>query len=652
MVGINTKTAGVPSPPASDDGAGGTTVAFRILGPLEIQGRASPVTPPGARQRVVLATLLLRANTVVPMEKIIHQVWPHHVPPTAREQVPIVVAGLRRLLRDAGTPRATEVLLTRRPGYLIRLAPAQLDAHRFESLLGEADRALAVDRREDAIGLLESALSLWRGHPLTGVPSGQASIEAQRLTELRLRAMEKLFDAQLASGRHRQLVPRLSQLVAAHPLRERLRGQLMIALHAVGRRAEALETYRVGRRLTVAELGLEPGTELRRIEQALLADTVVHSIAEVNDTSPVTTTREPAARHRTALPSAWPVPPPPALPAQPAQLPADLRDFTGRGPEIDGVRRAIDEAGPGTPLVAVTGPPGVGKSVLATHLGHLLRDRFPDGQLHVALHGGGPGEIARSLASLVASFGVPPATIPADIAEQVRMFRAVTAGRRVLVVVDDAADPGDGWLFHPGGPGCAVLVTSRFRPPGSAGVRHVPIDAPPADEALALLARIVGPDRVAAESQAAARIVDCCGRLPLAVRIAGARLATRPHWSLTTLARRLAPARRRLDELRVEDLDVRATLESAVRCLPPRVELLARRLAQRGGPDVSSRAAAAVLGSSVETAEELLDPLVRHHVLVPAHDAASTRYRLPTLTRLYLRERSPRSLAAGQAPEV
>ncbi|MEV1329252.1 AfsR/SARP family transcriptional regulator [Micromonospora costi] len=642
MVAIDTKTAYAAPAPRSDGDA--TSATFRILGPLEIHGPAKPVTPRGARQRIVLATLLLRANTVVAMEKIVDQLWPHHVPSTAREQVPIVVSGLRRLLRDAGTPGTAGVLLTRRPGYVLQLAPTQLDAHRFESLLRDADRALAADRHVEAVRLLESALSLWRGDALTGVPSGQAFAEAQRLAELRLCALEKLVDSQLALGQHRQLVPRLSQLVAAHPLRERLRGQLMIALNAVGRRAEALETYRVGRRLMVTELGLEPGAELRRIERALLADDAVHSIAEVSGPSRASTapSRTAPARSDPALAR--------AAVDRPAQLPPDLYDFTGRRREIDEIRRAIGDAPAPAPVIAIAGPPGVGASALATHAGHLLRGHFPDGQLHVELHASGerPRDVSQTLASLIASFGVPAATIPEGLSERVRMFRAVTERRRVLVVVDDVRDVSQVRPFTPSGPGCALLVTGRRRLPDLAGARHVPLDMLPTDDALALLGHILGPDRVAAEPLAAARIVDRCGHLPLALRIAGARLVARPHWSLTTLARRLAAPQRRLDELRVEDLDVRATLASAVRRLPPRVALAARRLALLDGPDVATRAVAEVLGTSFGTAEETLDLLAQHHVLVPARAAGSRRYRLPTLTRLYLREQPTGTV--GQAP--
>lgn len=644
---IETKTAPEPaSPPAGTVRSGGPAT-FHILGPLEIQGRTSPVTPRGARQRIVLATLLLRANKVVATDEIVDQLWPHRVPPTARDQVPIVVSGLRRLLRDAGVPHGAEVLLTRRPGYVLQLAPAQLDARRFEALLREADRELTADRRAEAIRLLESALSLWRGQALTGVASGQAVIEAQRLTELRLCAVEKLIDAQLAQGQHHQLVPRLSQLVAVHPLRERLRGQLMIALNATGRRAEALETYRAGRRLMVAELGLEPGAELQRIERAVLADSVVHSIAEVSDASSRATSAD-----RTSARAASP---PASYLARPAQLPADLCDFSRRRREIDGIRQAIGNAGDAVQIVTITGPPGVGKSVLATHVGHLLRRRFPGGQLHVDLRGSGerPGDVSETLASLVASFGVRPSTIPEGFAERVRVFRAVTARRQVLVVLDDVFDASQVWPFIPSGPGCAVLVTSRCHLPDLGGARHVPLDVMSADDALALLALVVGPDRVTAEPRAAARVVDHCGRLPLAVRIAGARLATRPRWSLTMLERRLAAPERRLDELRIDDLDVRASLASAVRRLPPRVELAARRLALLEGADFPSRMAAEVLGTSIGAAAELLDLLARHHVLVPARRGARPpRYRLPALTRLYLREPATRGMGAGQLPEA
>jgi DNA-binding SARP family transcriptional activator len=614
---------------------GSARATFNILGPLEIQGHTGAVTLRASRQRIVLTTLLLRANKVVSVDDIVGQLWPQHAPSTGREQVQIVISALRGLLRGAGVPGAAEILLTRRPGYLLQLAPAQLDAYRFEALLREADRESASGRYAETVSLLESALSLWRGHALTDVPSEQAVIEAQRLSELRLRATEKLIDAQLALGRHRQVVPQLTELVAAHPLRERLRGQLMIALNAMGRRAEALEAYRIGRRLMVAELGLEPGAELHRIERLLLAGAGVHPIAEVSTGLPEPTMGRPSVVGAVAW-AAAPL-------GRPAQLPAGLRDFTGRRRELDDIRHVIADADTTVATVAITGPPGVGKTVLATHVGHQVHGHFPDGQLYVELNGSGERacDVPETLASMIAAFGVQPAAIPHDFADRVRMFGDITARRRVLVVLDDVLDAGQVWPLKPSGPGCAVLVTSRRRLPDLTGARQVSLEALPAPDALALLAHIVGPARVAAEPAAAERIVDHCGHLPLAVRIAGARLAVRPHWPLAKLAERLAAPERRLDELRVEDLDVRATLESALRRLPQVAQLAGRRLARLATHEFAARMVMAALGKVIKAAEDPLDKLVQHHVLVPAGpEAGPPRYRMPILTRLHLSESS------------
>jgi DNA-binding SARP family transcriptional activator len=625
--------------PDESDGPGSTTtgdesaVTFGILGPLEVRGHSGPVTLRGVRQRVALTALLLRANTVVPLDDIIDYIWPDRAPATAREQVLIIVSGLRRVLGGAEQRAETRLVVTCRPGYLIRIHPGQLDAQRFETLVLDGERELAAGRAAQAAAAFRTALALWRGRALADVCVPFAANEAQRLAELKLKAAEKLVDVEFGLGRHRDVLPQLAWLVAEHPLQERLRGQLMVALHEVGRTAEALKTYRAGRQLMVEELGLEPGAELRRIEHAILLD--------AGSGGPDTARRSVGP----AVSAGRPV----FAQGPPAHLPPDITDFVSRHEEIDDICRHVrtrddhsrDSA---VPIVAIGGQAGVGKSALAVRVGHLLRDIFPDGQLYVSLRGTQthPRDPFEALVSMIAALGTPAGMIPDDLDEQVRLYRTLTAGRRSLVVLDDAADAAQVRPLLPSGHRCAVVVTSRWHLADLAGAHHLRLDVLPEEDAMALLAATAGKERVAGARPAAHHIVDLCGRLPLALRIAGTKVASRPHWSLSHMAERLVDQRRRLDELRVGDLEVRASLALSFRRLDPALDAAAKRLGLLEAPTFTTRAAAAVLDLPVTATEDLIDQLVEWQILQYAgrDDEDQPRFLFPDLLRLYLRERA------------
>ncbi|MCW3841977.1 tetratricopeptide repeat protein [Micromonospora yasonensis] len=619
--------------------------AFSVLGPLEVRGRSGRIPLPGARQRIVVAALLLRRNRVVSVDELIDGLWPESPPATAREQVLTVVSSLRRLFGDAGRPDAGRLVVTRSPGYLLRIEDEQLDLARVEQLLRDADQDGLPPKVRAAA--MRAALALWRGPELTDVPSPFAVAEAHRLAELRLATVEKLVDLEFALNRHAELVPELTRLVAEHPLRERLRGQLMTALDAVGRTAEALEVYRTGRRRIADELGIEPGAELRRLERSILAgtdhrpDDARHPVpSALAGRAPGEPGPEP---HRAAE-----VARPPAAVAPPAQLPADVSDFTGRVADLEAVCRRLTSAGSAVdttavPVVIVSGIPGVGKSALAIHVGHRLRARFPDGQLYVGLGGthDRPQQSAEVLGRVLVALGAHRAAIPEDVEERILLYRSVTAERRVLVVLDDAASAAQVRPLVPGGSGCAVLVTSRSDLADVEGGYHLSLDVLPDEDALALLRATVGAERVAAEPAVAARLVELCGWLPLAVRIVGARLASRPYWSLRRLADRLAD-QHRLDELHHGDLEVRASLELSFRGLDPHADAAAQLLALLAAPSFPTWAAGAVLRRPVAVAEALIDQLAQHRIVEYAgRDAAGQdRYRFHDLVRLLLRERA------------
>jgi DNA-binding SARP family transcriptional activator len=421
---------------------------FRILGPLHVSvgDRDCPI-PPG-RQHIVLGVLLLEANRVVSIDHLIDAIWDDDPPATARTQVQICVSRLRNRLVEAGCA----AIVTRPPGYLMPVRPGQLDAQLFATLTAEADALARSGRTDDAAEALGRATGLWRGPALDGINSHILRAKATELDERRLAAIESHVDLRLRLGRHHGLVGELSTLVSEHPLRERLRGQLMLALYRAGRQAEALEAYRHGRELMIEQLGLEPGEELRKLESSILA----------GDAALQTTDAPPPAPRTVVEPDVL----------VPFQLPTDIADFAGRTELIDHIEGLLAGAGrePGagyaTRVVVLAGKPGVGKSTLAVHVAHRLGDGpFPDGQLYCDLGGSRtePTSAADVLGRFLRALGVPGETIPERIDERAEMYRQLLARRRILVLLDDAAGESQVRPLLPGSGSSVVVVTSRAR---------------------------------------------------------------------------------------------------------------------------------------------------------------------------------------------
>jgi DNA-binding SARP family transcriptional activator/tetratricopeptide (TPR) repeat protein len=595
-----------------------TDVHYRLLGPVEaIVGRRS-VGLGGARQRTVLAALLLHGERVVATDTLIELVWGGAPPRTAVTALHGLVSKLRRAL-DAGDGSPSP-LVSRAPGYVIEVAPHRLDLWECERLADEGARALSAGDAERATGCFARALSLWRGPALGGATAGTLAVrEGPWLEELRLACVEGRAESQLALGRHAELAPELESLVAEHPFRERLRGQHMLALYRLGRRAEALQSYRAARGRLVEEFGLEPGPALRDLERAILAD-------------------DPALRTG-GLPRAAAV--------TPEQLPPDVPDFTGRERVLATLRESLvetpDAHGSAPAVVAVSGKPGVGKSALAVHLAHSVRRRFPDGQLFVSLRGveGERIDPADVLDEWLRALGGAPAEIPTDRDALARAYRARLSGRRVLVVIDDAADEAQVRPLLPGTGEGAVLITSRRPLAGLEGARFVALDPLDGAEAVTLLGRIAGSGRVAAEPGAAELIAQRCGGLPLAVRVAGGRLAQHDHWSLRVLADRLEDAGRRLDELRVGDLEVRASVGASYRALDEGDKRALRLLGLLDGPSFASWLAAAALDTTLAEADRALERLIDQQLLDVAgtDSAGQVRYRFHDVLADFARER-------------
>jgi DNA-binding SARP family transcriptional activator len=598
---------------------------FRLLGPLEVWDSDERIDLGGAKQRALLALLLLNANRTVRRTQVINWLWDMEPPRTAENLVHEYVSRLRRALHPRCTAEpSSQRLRTQASGYLLEVAPDELDLHQFERLVDQVHQEIAAHDLELATGTLQQALGLWRGSALANLRSSLAvDAERTRLEEARLAALEERFEVDLRLGRHAQLVGELEVLVASYPDRERLQRQLMLALYRSGRRAKALTVYRNTRKMLVEELGLEPSPALQQLERAiLLADPALE---------PALPAAEGTQRRPTVAPG-------------PCQLPPDIDDFTGREAALAEVRQLL-EGKQATAIVisAIAGKAGVGKTALAVHLAHRLRPRFPDGQLYVNLRGAEAQALdpAEVLAGFLRALGVEGALIAEDLEERVRQYRSRLADRRVLVVLDNAASEAQLRPLLPASSDCAALVTSRTRLSGLEAAHPLTLDVLEADQAVALLAKLAGSGRVAAEPQAAQAIVRLCGHLPLAVRIAGARLASRPSWRLALLAERLGDERRRLDELATGDLEVRASVALSYHGRNQEERRLFRLLGLLVAPSFPAWVAAALLDSEPVEAEWLLEGLVDAQLVESAGEdqAGPLRYRLHDLLRLFARER-------------
>ena len=626
---------------------------FRLLGPLEIRDGEDWRGIGAPKWRSVLAALLINAGQIVPADVLIHEVWGDTPPAKAGNLISIYVLRLRRLLGDTDST----LLVTRAPGYLLRLAAQDIDAQVFEALVREGRRAYGAGDPEQAAAQLAEALALWHGLPLADVPATTlVETEAERLAELRLDAAELRIKAELACGSHAQVIPELRRLLADHPLREGLWLLLMQALDGAGRHAEALDAYGQARSAIAEELGVDPGAELRQFYAHLLAEDDERA-RDAGDApgsilaGTVTAGAGPPAASAAPAEARGPRSVPP-----PAQLPADVADFTGRGDQVkhlcDVLSSASADNDPGVVRIAlVAGSGGLGKTSLAVHAAHRVRGGFPDGQLYVDLLGATPHPVppADVLARFLRDLGVDGREIPVDEDERAARYRTVLAGRRILVVLDNARDAAQVRPLLPGTASCSVLVTTRSRMPDLASIRLVDLNVLDDDEALVLFTRVVGDERAAAEPEATAELLLACAGLPLAIRICAARLAQRSGWSIQTMANRLRDEHRRLDELRVGDMAVRASFEVSFASLSASAQAggvapadAFRLLGLWQGPSISSAAAAALFGTPDYLAEVALETLVDAHLL---ESTSPDRYKFHDLLRVYSSERAVADLS-------
>ncbi|WP_327345157.1 AfsR/SARP family transcriptional regulator [Streptomyces europaeiscabiei] len=583
---------------------------FAVLGPVRAWRGAEPLATGSPQQRALLAALLLREGRTATAHELIDALWGEDPPSQALAAVRTYASRLRKVLPG--------VLVSESGGYAVRaLSGGALDLAVAQELAADAEKAKNSGDLCQARQLLNKALGLWDGEVLASVPGPYAETQRARLEEWRLQLVETRLDMDLEQGCHAEAVSELTALTAAHPLRERLRELLMLALYRSGRQAEALAVYADTRRLLADELGVDPRPGLRELQQRILQ-----------------------ADPGLAEPSAPLAPELAAAPVRPAQLPATVPDFTGRASFVGDLSKVLAEAsgaeGQVMAVSALAGIGGVGKTTLAVHVAHQARSDFPDGQLYVDLQGAGarPAEPETVLGSFLRALGTADSAIPDSLEERAALYRSVLDGRRVLVLLDNARDAAQVRPLLPGTAGCAALVTARVRMVDLAGAHLVDLDVMSPDEALQLFTKIVGEERVAAERKAALDVVAACGFLPLAIRIAASRLAARRTWTVSVLAAKLADERRRLDELQAGDLAVKATFELGYGQLEPAQSRAFRLLGLADGPDISLAAAAAVLDLPPEDTEDVLEILVDTSLL---ESAAPGRYRFHDLVRLYAR---------------
>jgi DNA-binding SARP family transcriptional activator len=595
---------------------------FCVLGPLAVRRDGVDVPVSVGKQRAVLAALLLNANRVMPVDELAEALWGPAPPASARVTVQNHVARLRKALGAAGRSRIS----TQPGGYLIEADADELDVSRFEALLHTARAAAREGSWATAAAHAAGALALWRGEPLAEVGlEVLAAHGVPRLEEMRWQAIETRIDAELHLGHQADVIAELQQLISTHPLREHLHGQLMLALYRDGRQGEALAAYQHARTVLVEELGTEPSTGLRELQQRMLtADPALAGSAPT--------------RYAEGGPG----------PVVPRQLPAPVAHFAGRAGELATLSGLLDQSGtrPGPVVISVIGgTAGVGKTALAVQWAHQVAEHFPDGQLYVNLRGYDPGQpmtAADALAGFLRALDVAGQDIPAEEAERASRYRSLLAGRRILVLADNAGSVDQARPLLPGSPGCAAVVTSRDALAGLVardGAERLDLDLLPPEDAVSLLRALIG-SRADADPNAVTELAaQCCG-LPLALRVAAELVIARAGTSVADLVDELADQRRRLDLLDADGdqhTAVRAVFSWSYRHLTADAARAFRLAGLHPGPDLDPYALAALTGTTLEQTARLLDVLARGSLIQPARPG---RYGMHDLLRAYAVERA------------
>ncbi|GHE36143.1 SARP family transcriptional regulator [Streptomyces longispororuber] len=589
---------------------------LHILGRVRAWRDGTEIDLGRARQRGFLGLLALTVGQPWSRADLVDALWRDRPPATAANVIQSYVKHLRRVLEPDRVRRAPSVLLPAvGDGYALQLADGSVDLARFRGLVAVAGEAARGGEHRRVVELLGDALRFWQGPPLADVPVLADHPKVVRLLGERRTVMARYVDALLATGGAADALPLLEEEACCHPLDEATQARLIRAHQLAGHRRKAFVVYETARRQLAAELGVDPGPELAAAHTALLSQPDDgKGTAALSCSAPVEGTER-----ETAGSEAWP----PAVAEVPAQLPADLPVFVGRGDEMGELDDLLDRLAPragAVTIAMITGAAGVGKTALAVHWAHRWADRFPDGQLFVNLRGFAPGGTAVTPAEAVRgfldAFAVPPQRVPVSVEAQSALYRSLLSGRRVLVVLDNAAHAEQIRPLLPGAPGCLVLVTSRSRMPGlvaAEGATPTVLDVLPAAEARKLLASRIGPYRVSAEPRAAGELITRCGGLPLALAIVAARAATHRDFSLGALADELTTNHTALDLSTGDDqaTDMRAVFSCSLRTLDTAAARLFRLLGLHPGPDITLPAAASLAAVPEPRTRRLLADLAR-----------------------------------------
>jgi DNA-binding SARP family transcriptional activator/Tfp pilus assembly protein PilF len=602
-----------------------------VLGEVQVwQGDTSLALGP-VQQRVVLALLALHANRPLHREQLIEAIWGEAAPAYAVNLVQKHISGLRRALEPVRSVRSPSRLLAWTDvGYRLSLPPGCLDLEVFDREVSRARAARAAGELAEAAQAVHAALQLWRGPAFDGLASPLLDIERERLAERRISVLEERIEIDMTLGNDRDLVAELQRLVAEHPMRERLWASLMTVLYRSGRQGEALAAFRMITGYLRDELGVDPSAELQELNQRIL----------LNDPG----LARPAGAGRPVVDASEAQP-------TPAQLPHATPHFVGRADELRQLDALVTgdsgggETRDGMVIAVVTGTAGVGKTSLTVHWAHRASALFPHGQLYVDLRGFDPSgsalEPEDALRGFLGALGVPARRVPTTLEEQAALYRSLLAGRRVLVMLDNARDTDQVTPLLPGSASCLVAVTSRNRLSGlvAAGAVAVPLDLLTVDEGRHMLRHRIGQPRVAAEPAAVDDIITASARLPLALAIVAARAATQPTFSLAALAGDLGAARGGLDAFVGEDVstDARAVLSWSYHLLSESAARMFRLLGLHPGPDISLAAAASLAGVPAADARRLLAALCSAHLLV---ERTPGRFAFHDLLRAYAAEQA------------
>ena len=591
--------------------ADGSGLRFRVLGPVTALRSGLPVAVGSPQRRAVLAVLLAHARRLVSVDQLVDALWLGRPPASAEAQLQGHISGLRQALGDAGATR--RVIVTRSPGYVLETPEGSLDYELFRGEAHQGHGFLIDGDPGSAAALLRRALSHWHGEAFADINLPAIRHLAATMEEERQAALADRIDADLALGQHGELIGELDRLVEQRPLDERLRAQLITALHRSGRQAEALAAYRSARKVLIDELGIEPGLPLRHLHQQIL---------DGADTAPAT-----------AMPTGL----------TPRMLPPAVPDFTGRVTEQNTLLNQLRDAGK-TRWILLCGPAGIGKTALALRAAHTAAQHFPDGQLFVRMRqpDGRPLPPSVALGSLLAGLGFRGTAIPETLADRANLYRSAMADRVILVLADDVLDEDQARHLLPGTPSSALLLTSRSRLPGVEALSRLALTPLSPTDAHAVLTGILGPQKTTAEPVATTQLISHCAGLPLALRIAAARLASQPLLSLHHLERLLADERNRLDWLRLGDLEVRASLTLSYNHLKPPEQRLFRLLGALHAPDFPAWTANALLDDNTTAPQHLLDTLADAHLIEITPANGQARYHLHPLVHLLATELTDR----------